>query len=352
MRITRDDAPAAARRRAATRALLPPAPAPGPAAPDAARSPLRRRRDALAEQVTELHWDLGGLAYEMAIRDHFRLDVLVRRAAMLQERDAELAEVERLLRMEERGGRGHLPELLGAPQPRRGLLLAVRHDADAAPAERRRSAPPIADGCDGRAAAPPGPATARSSRVASAQRRCAAMRLAARRRPALLPDLRRSRRRAQPALDALLAQRRHGDAPAAASAEPAPAAAAAVRRASPRLPGPPVSAVLVAVFVGFGALLGDAGRRRPRAAGAAGAARPPSTTREHRSPVLAVVELGRRQRKRRTARSRTGRNAALRPHGARRLRNSPARPAAAEAGRAPPPATARRNPPPPRPSGS
>jgi hypothetical protein len=61
---------------------------------------LRRRRDALAEQVTELHWDLGGLAYEMAIRDHFRLDVLVRRAAVLQERDAELAEVERLLRME------------------------------------------------------------------------------------------------------------------------------------------------------------------------------------------------------------------------------------------------------------
>jgi hypothetical protein len=64
------------------------------------RSELERRRDALAAQVTELHWDLGGLAYEMAIRDHFRLDVLVRRAAALQERDAELAEVERLLRME------------------------------------------------------------------------------------------------------------------------------------------------------------------------------------------------------------------------------------------------------------
>ena len=54
----------------------------------AARSDLQRRRDALAEQVTELHWDLGGLTYEMAIRDHFRLDVLVRRAAILQERDA------------------------------------------------------------------------------------------------------------------------------------------------------------------------------------------------------------------------------------------------------------------------
>jgi hypothetical protein len=70
---------------------------------------LRRRRDGLAEQVTELHWDLGGLAYEMAIRDHFRLDVLVRRAAILQERDAELAEVERLLRMQDGGVSGHCP---------------------------------------------------------------------------------------------------------------------------------------------------------------------------------------------------------------------------------------------------
>ena len=64
-------------------------------------SELRRRRDELAEQVAELHWNLGGLTYEMAIRDHFRLDVLLRRAAMLQERDAELAEIERLLQMKE-----------------------------------------------------------------------------------------------------------------------------------------------------------------------------------------------------------------------------------------------------------
>ncbi len=73
------------------------------------RSELRRRRDALAEQVTELHWDLGGLAYEMAIRDHFRLDVLVRRAAILQEHDAELAEVERLLALEESASVGACP---------------------------------------------------------------------------------------------------------------------------------------------------------------------------------------------------------------------------------------------------
>jgi hypothetical protein len=72
-----------------------------------AREDLRRRRDALAKEVAEMHWDLGGLAYEMAIRDHFRLDVLVRRAAELQQRDAELGEAERLLRAEESGSAGN-----------------------------------------------------------------------------------------------------------------------------------------------------------------------------------------------------------------------------------------------------
>ena len=67
---------------------------------------LRARRDELAARVAELTWDLGGLTYEMAIRDHFRLDVLTRRAATLQEADAELAEVERLLRMADTGTAG------------------------------------------------------------------------------------------------------------------------------------------------------------------------------------------------------------------------------------------------------
>jgi hypothetical protein len=84
---------------------------------DGVPSELRRRRDALAAQVTELHWDLGGLAYEMAIRDHFRLDVLVRRAALLQERDSELAEVERLLRMEDGAVAGNCPSC-AAPHSR------------------------------------------------------------------------------------------------------------------------------------------------------------------------------------------------------------------------------------------
>ena len=64
---------------------------------------LMQRRDQLRARFAELQWDLGGLAYEMAIRDHIRLDVLVRHAALLQDVDAELGEVERILHMEETG---------------------------------------------------------------------------------------------------------------------------------------------------------------------------------------------------------------------------------------------------------
>jgi hypothetical protein len=67
---------------------------------------LAERRTQLAREFAELQWDLGGLAYEMAARDHFRLDVLVRRAARLQEVDAELGEVERLLHLEEAAAGG------------------------------------------------------------------------------------------------------------------------------------------------------------------------------------------------------------------------------------------------------
>ena len=64
---------------------------------------LRGRRHELARQVAEMTYDLGGLTFEMAIRDHFRLDVLTRRAAALQDVDAQLAEVERLLAAGEQG---------------------------------------------------------------------------------------------------------------------------------------------------------------------------------------------------------------------------------------------------------
>jgi hypothetical protein len=67
---------------------------------------LKRRRDQLNARVAELQWDLGGLVYEMAIRNRIRVDVLVQRAALLQEADAELGEVERILRLEETGMAG------------------------------------------------------------------------------------------------------------------------------------------------------------------------------------------------------------------------------------------------------
>jgi DNA repair exonuclease SbcCD ATPase subunit len=90
------------------------------AEPEPERAPasaLERRRDDLAHQVAELQFDLGGLAYEMAIRDHFRLEVLTRRAAELQHADAELAEVERMLAAEQRSEAGSCPSC-GAPHSR------------------------------------------------------------------------------------------------------------------------------------------------------------------------------------------------------------------------------------------
>jgi hypothetical protein len=90
----------------------PPRP-PAPVAPGGTQAldgtELARRRTALADRFAELQWDLGGLTYEMASRDHFRLEVLVNRAAELQQVEAELAETERLLRLEQAGAAGACP---------------------------------------------------------------------------------------------------------------------------------------------------------------------------------------------------------------------------------------------------
>jgi hypothetical protein len=81
-------------------------PAGGLPQPPGSMSELRRRRLELAQRVAALTWDLGGLAYEMAIRDHYRLDVLARKASELQEADAQLGEVQRLLATAEAGVHG------------------------------------------------------------------------------------------------------------------------------------------------------------------------------------------------------------------------------------------------------
>ena len=98
---------------------------------------LRRRRDELEARVAELQFDLGGIVYEMAIRDRIRVEVLVQRAAALQDADAELAEVERILRVEETSTAGACASC-GAPhssgaaycwQCGKPLLVQVSHDA-------------------------------------------------------------------------------------------------------------------------------------------------------------------------------------------------------------------------------
>jgi len=90
----------------------PPAPA---SQPDEARGSaygderavdLQRRRDQLVARVAELQWDLGGLTYEMAVRNSVQVDLLVKRAVALQDADAELSEVERILRIDETGTAG------------------------------------------------------------------------------------------------------------------------------------------------------------------------------------------------------------------------------------------------------
>jgi hypothetical protein len=67
---------------------------------------LERRREQLVARVAELQWDLGGLVYEMIVRNSIDVDVIVKRAVPLQDADAELSEVERILRMEETGTAG------------------------------------------------------------------------------------------------------------------------------------------------------------------------------------------------------------------------------------------------------
>jgi hypothetical protein len=72
------------------------------------------QRDRLLEKFTVMQADLGGAFYEMAIRDHVRLDVLTRKAAELQRVDAELLAVERVLELERADAAGLCPGC-GAP---------------------------------------------------------------------------------------------------------------------------------------------------------------------------------------------------------------------------------------------
>ena len=105
--------PLRGRKGAADRAADPPV-GPQTSSPHGEVVDLQRRRDQLSARVVELQFDLGGLVYEMAIRDQIRVDVIVRRAALLQDADAELSEVDRILRLEQTSTAG-LCGSCGAP---------------------------------------------------------------------------------------------------------------------------------------------------------------------------------------------------------------------------------------------
>jgi hypothetical protein len=75
---------------------------------------LLAQRDRLLEKFTIMQADLGGAFYEMAIRDHVRMDVLTRKAAELQRVDAELLAVERVLELERADAAGMCPNC-GSP---------------------------------------------------------------------------------------------------------------------------------------------------------------------------------------------------------------------------------------------
>jgi hypothetical protein len=85
-----------------------------PPAPAPENKDLQAQRDRLLEKFTVMQADLGGAFYEMAIRDHVRLDVLTRKAAELQRVDAELLAVERLLELERSDAAGLCPSC-GSP---------------------------------------------------------------------------------------------------------------------------------------------------------------------------------------------------------------------------------------------
>ena len=84
-------------------------PSPEDAAESRSAAELLAERDRLTERFALQQSELGGLFYEMAIRDHVQMDVLIAKAAALQRLDAELAQLE-LLREGSGSIGGHCPD--------------------------------------------------------------------------------------------------------------------------------------------------------------------------------------------------------------------------------------------------
>jgi len=100
--------PAKALRSARTKPQ-PPAPPVKPEPKAEEDTELVAQRDRLLEKFTVMQADLGGAFYEMAIRDHVRMDVLTRKAAELQRVDADLLALERMLELRRADAAGICP---------------------------------------------------------------------------------------------------------------------------------------------------------------------------------------------------------------------------------------------------
>ncbi|MBK5219849.1 MAG: hypothetical protein JJE35_08690 [Thermoleophilia bacterium] len=141
-------------------------PAPSPAEEPAAPVPekpnhkeLVAQRDRLLEKFTVMQADLGGAFYEMAIRDHVRLDVLTRKAAELQRVDAELTAAERVLDIERSDAAGHCPTC-GSPFMHGVRFCAQCGSSLSAPAEAApEPAAPAAPAAPSVTSAPTAPPT-------------------------------------------------------------------------------------------------------------------------------------------------------------------------------------------------
>lgn len=142
--------------------------APGSAAGASKAAPaLVKRREELSRNFAELQWDLGGIAYEMARRDHYRLEVLNAQAAKLQEVDAELGQIERMVKLDEAGAAGSCP-YCGALQAR-GASFCWRCGKDVKPAEpkpAKAAKPPPTETTD----AQPTEAQAKAPKIAKLRR--------------------------------------------------------------------------------------------------------------------------------------------------------------------------------------
>jgi hypothetical protein len=142
----KDDATAAKAAAPASAAAAPKGAAPEAKPEESAE--LLAQRDRLLEKFTVMQADLGGAFYEMAIRDHVRMDVLTRKAAELQRVDAELLAIERMLELQREDAAGLCPSC-GAPFApgvrfcaQCGNPLVPVETLTAAPAPRSPQAPP------------------------------------------------------------------------------------------------------------------------------------------------------------------------------------------------------------------